>query len=601
MRLEQARELVENGVQDIHGKGEGGQVIGLSEKVDSTLTLYEYLNTGALKIMWRSIVMLSTKFPNIFFMRRHSSKRYSKSQDNQLVEQIRKGDILIKAENIVKGFPGIWEHLILDYINFDVIAGEIHAILGENGAGKTVLANILSGFYLATSGEIYVRGKPVRFNSPKDALEHGIAMVHQEFTLVPTLTIAENVALGLKKYSPLTFPINEIEESLRELSNKYGLKINPGARVGDLSVGEKQRAEILKVLYWNPQVLILDEPTSMLTPYEVEELFKALRSMADENKGVVFITHRIEEVLNIADRVTVLRLGKHVGTRNINETNKEELLRMMIGSVESFRIPERKIIEERPILEVIDLHVLGREGIEKVKGVSFTVREGEIFGIAGVAGNGQSELVEVLTGLRKVESGRIIFMGKDVTNKSPRKLLKLGIRHIPEDRRGVGVAESMTFGENIMMRDYFKPPFSKQGIINYNFLTKHSKELINKFEVLTPDVWDTEVRILSGGNIQRLILARELWIKPKLIVAYHPTYGLDLKALSHTHRVFLELKEKGSGILLISEDLEEIMLLSDRIAVMFDGRFVDILEASKASMKEIGMMMAGIKPGETTN
>lgn len=506
-----------------------------------------------------------------------------------------KGEILVKAENIVKGFPGIWEHLILDRINFDVRAGEIHALLGENGAGKTVLANILSGFYLATSGEIYVRGKPVKFRSPKDALEHGIAMVHQEFTLVPTLSVAENIALGLKGYGPFDYPINEIERKLKELSSRYGLKVDPKAKVGDLSAGEKQRAEILKVLYWSPDILILDEPTSMLTPYEVEELFKALKSMREENKGVVFITHKIEEVLRIADRVTVLRLGKHIGTKSINETTKEELLRMMIGAVEPIKVTRKKAINGKTILQVIDLHVVGREGVEFVKGVSFTIREGEIFGIAGVAGNGQSELVEALTGLRKVRSGKIIFIGKDITNKSPRELSRLGIRHVPEDRRTMGIAESMTFGDNIMMRDYIASPFSRLGFINYDFITKHARELIRKFEILTPDIWDTEVRILSGGNIQRLILARELWIEPKLIIAYHPTYGLDLKALTHTHKLFLELKEKGSGILLVSEDLEEIMLLCDRIAVMFEGKFMGVLDHSEASIERIGALMAGIE------
>jgi simple sugar transport system ATP-binding protein len=283
-------------------------------------------------------------FLNIFLKKwRHDTT--TMSQSNEVVKYPERGEILVKAENIVKDFPGIWEHLILDHVNFDVRAGEIHALLGENGAGKTVLANILSGFYLATSGNIYVRGKPVKFNSPKDALEHGIAMVHQEFTLVPTLTVAENIALGLRKYNSFTFPINEVEEKLRELSQRYGLKIDPRAKIEDLSAGEKQRAEILKVLYWNPQVLILDEPTSMLTPYEVEELFKALRSMAAENKGIVFITHKIEEVLSIADRVTVLRLGKHVGTKNITETNKDELLRMMIGIVEPVKPVRREITE----------------------------------------------------------------------------------------------------------------------------------------------------------------------------------------------------------------------------------------------------------------
>lgn len=557
-------------------------------------------NSDVLPIIRGILMKTSIEFPNIFLRKRRHGSGVA-SQSDKVAKYLERGEILIKAEGIVKSFPGIWEHLILDNINFDVRAGEIHALLGENGAGKTVLANILSGFYLATSGKIYVRGEPVKFESPKDALEHGIAMVHQEFTLVPTLSVAENVALGLKKYNLFTFPINEVEERLGELSKLYGLKIDPRARIEELSAGEKQRVEILKVLYWNPQVLILDEPTSMLTPYEVEELFKALRSMADENKGIVFITHRIEEVLSIADRVTVLRLGKHVGTKSIVETDKDELLRMMIGIVEPVRPAKREIERRRPILEVVDLHVVGREGFEAVRGVSFTIFEREIFGIAGIAGNGQSELVEALTGLRRVKSGKIVFIGKDITNKSPRELSKLGIRHIPEDRRAIGIAESMTFGENIMMRDYFTSPFSKAGILNYNLISRHAKKLIDRFEILTPDIWDTEVRILSGGNIQRLILARELWTEPKLVIAYHPTYGLDLKALTHTHKLFLQLRERGSAILLVSEDLEEIMLLCDRIAVMFNGKFMGILDSSKASVKEIGMMMAGIKHEKTTN
>ncbi|MEM3662282.1 MAG: ABC transporter ATP-binding protein [Sulfolobales archaeon] len=513
---------------------------------------------------------------------------------------ISKGEVIVSAENVVKGFPGVWEHLILDHVNFDVRAGEVHALLGENGAGKTVLANILSGFYVITSGQIYVRGKPVKFSSPRDALEHGIAMVHQEFTLVSTLTVAENVALGLREYDSLSFPLKEVEEKLEKLSERYGLKVDPRVKVKDLSAGEKQRAEILKVLYWSPDVMILDEPTSMLTPYEANELFKTLREMAKENKGIVFITHRIDEVMKVADRVTVLRLGRKIGTKMVYETNRDELLKMMIGDVPSYRLSRKDVIKEKPVLEVIDLHVMGKEGVEAVKGVSFTVREGEIFGIAGVAGNGQSELVEALTGLRKIKSGRVIVMGTDVTNKSPRELAKLGVRHIPEDRRGIGVAESMSFGENIMMRDYSTPPLSRGTIIDYGFVTKLSKELIKKFEILAPDIWDTEVRILSGGNIQRLVLARELWVEPKLVIAFHPTYGLDMKALTHTHKLFMELKEKGSGILLISEDLEEIMLLSDRIAVMFDGRFMGILDSAKASIREIGMMMAGLKPEKTS-
>ena len=505
------------------------------------------------------------------------------------------GEVLVKAEKVVKSFPGVWEHLILDHVDFDVRAGEIHALLGENGAGKTVLANILSGFYTLTEGQIYVRGRPVTIKSPKDALRHGIGMVHQEFTLVPPLTVAENVALGLRKYSSFSFPIREVERRLRELSERYGLRVNPRARVEDLSVGEQQRVEILKVLYWEPEVLILDEPTSVLTPEEVDDLFRVLRNMADEGKGVVLITHKIEEVKKVADRVTVLRLGKHMGTMRVDEVDEERLLKLMIGDVEPFR-PTRTRVKQssKPVLRVEDLHVVGSEGVEAVRGVSFEVREGEIFGIAGVAGNGQRELVEAITGLRKVSRGRIIIMGRDVTNRSPREIADLGVRHIPEDRRRTGVVEGMTLGENMILRDYRSQPFSRLGVLNLKFIGEFTQKMVKEFEILAPDIWETEVRILSGGNIQRLILARELWREPRLVVAFHPTYGLDLKALRHTHNIFMKLREKGTAILLISEDLDEIMSLSDRIGVMFEGKLVGILDAEKATIDKIGKMMTGI-------
>lgn len=507
------------------------------------------------------------------------------------------GEILVRAEKVVKSFPGIWEHLILDHVDFDVRSGEIHALLGENGAGKTVLANILSGFYILSSGRIYVRGKPVTIKSPRDAIRHGIGMVHQEFTLVPPLTVAENVALSLREYSSLSFPLREVEQKLSELSRHYGLKVNPRAKVEDLSVGEQQRVEILKVLFWEPDVIILDEPTSVLTPEEADELFKVLRGMADEGKGVVLITHKIEEVMKTADRVTVLRLGKHMGTMRIEETNEKELLRLMIGEVEAFRPARTPVRAETPVLEVRDLHVLGSEGVEAVKGVSFTVRAGEIFGVAGVAGNGQRELVEAITGLRPIEKGKVIIDGKDVTNRSPREIADLGVRHIPEDRRRVGVVEGMCVAENMILRDYRFPPFSNHGVLNLKYIGEHSEKLVKEFEILAPDIWNTEVRILSGGNIQRLILARELWTEPKLVVAFHPTYGLDLKALRHTHRLFMRLREKGTAILLVSEDLEEVMGLSDRVAVMFEGRFTGVLDAQEATVEKVGRLMTGIQAG----
>jgi simple sugar transport system ATP-binding protein len=504
-----------------------------------------------------------------------------------------KGEVLLRAEKVVKGFPGVWEHLILDEVNFDVKSGEVHVILGENGAGKTVLANVLSGFYSTSRGQIYVRGKPVTISSPEDALRLGVAMVHQEFTLVRPLTVAENVALGLKK-SSLSFPIDEVERKLNELSVKYNLKVDPKARVDDLSVGEQQRAEILKVLYHDPDVIILDEPTSVLTPTESQQLFSILRNLADEGKGVILITHKLEDVMRNSDRVTVLKLGKLSGTKNTSQTNEQELVRMMIGPEVPVLPKVRPSAKGKVALEVSEVCVLGGEGEPAVRGASLTVHEGEILGIAGVSGNGQTELVEAVAGLRRVIGGKILIFGQDMTNHSPKEIAMLGVSNIPEERRRTGTAEGLPLMENLIMKDYRTSPFSTAGFLNMPVIKEHCKKLISEFEILTPDLEKTEARILSGGNIQRMILARELWKEPRLVIASHPTYGLDLRAIEHTHRLLLKLRGKGSAILLVSEDLDEIMALSDRIAVMFNGKVVGIKESGKTSTQEIGLMMAGI-------
>jgi ABC-type uncharacterized transport system ATPase subunit len=504
------------------------------------------------------------------------------------------GNVLVRAERIVKDFPGVWEHLILDEVDFDVRAGEVHVILGENGAGKTVLANVLSGFYFATRGQIFVRGKTVTIKSPEDALRLGIGMVHQEFTLVRPLTVAENVALGLK-VSNLSFPIREVERRLSELSKKYKLEVDPEAKVEQLSVGEQQRAEILKVLYHNPDVLILDEPTSVLTPTESEQLFSVLRNLANEGKGIVLITHKLEDVLRNSDRVTVLKLGKMIGTKNTSETNEQELVRMMMGpEVPVLRKPQLTSKAEAVALEIVDLSASGEKGELAVKGVSLTIHAEEILGIAGVAGNGQTELVEVITGLRKATAGKITMFGRDVTNRSPKEIAAQGVSHIPEERRRTGTSEGLSLMENLMMKDYGSAPFSKAGFINVQAVKKHCESLVSEFQILTPDLDKTQARILSGGNIQRMILARELWKEPRVVIASHPTYGLDLRGIEHTHRLLLKLKEKGSAILLVSEDLDEIMTLSDRIAVMFNGKIIGIRESGKTNVQEIGLMMTGL-------
>jgi simple sugar transport system ATP-binding protein len=506
----------------------------------------------------------------------------------------RRGEVLLSAEGICKGFPGVWEHLILDNIDFDVRAGEIHAVLGENGAGKTVLANVLSGFYSLTKGKIYVKGKPVSIKSPKDALKLGIGMVHQEFTLARPLTVAENVALGLSG-SNFSLPLSKVEEKIRELSKRYQLEIDPKAKIEELSVGEQQRAEIIKALYHEPQVLILDEPTSTLTPDEAKKLFSILRAMAREGHGIVFITHRLEEVMEVSDRVTVLRLGKKVGTRKTSETTRRELVRMMMGAEVSARLRRKSVKIGKPVLEIKDLQVMSDKGVLVVKGITLSVREGEILGIAGVSGNGQSELVEAITGLRRVKGGKVLMFGKDVTNCSPRKISDMDVAHIPEERRRMGTAEGMTVAENLLMKDYRKAPFCKWAMLNKAKITQHANKMVAEYKILVPDLWQSETRILSGGNIQRLILARETWKKPRIVIAVHPTHGLDLKALKHTHELFLKLKERGAAILLVSEDIEEILQLSDRIAVIFDGKIVGTVDASKANKLKLGLMMAGAK------
>ncbi len=503
-----------------------------------------------------------------------------------------KGEILLEAEGISKGFPGVWEYLILDHIDFDVRAGEVHTLLGENGAGKTVIANILSGYYGLTDGRILVKGQPVALKSPRDGLEHGIGMVHQELMLVPPFTVTENVMLGLK-VSNFSFPKKQVERRLRELSERYHLQIDPNARVEDLSAGEQQRVEILKVLYHEPEVLLLDEPTALLTPEEADHLFVVLREMTNEGKGIVFITHKMREVMAVSDRVTVLKLGKTMGTTPIAETTEEELTRLTFGESVPAYLEREPVRSDEAALEVRDLYVLSPEGEPALKGVSFRLRKGEILGIAGVAGNGQSELIEVITGMRHASQGRVIVLGREMTNRAPREFIKAGVGHIPEKRREIGVIEPMYVAENVVLKDYRKPPFSRFTVLNLGEITRHSQQIVERFNALVPDLWKSQTRILSGGNIQRLILGRETWRKPPVLIASHPTEGLDARAIRHTWELFMELREGGSGILLVSEDLDEVMSMADRIAVIFEGQIVDIVEGPHARRQELGRMMAG--------
>ncbi|MGD2184678.1 MAG: ABC transporter ATP-binding protein [Desulfobacterales bacterium] len=501
-----------------------------------------------------------------------------------------KGDIILRGKKICKGFPGVWEHLILDHIDLDIRAGEIHTLLGENGAGKTVIANCLSGFYLLSEGQLYVKGKPVTLKSPRDAIRHGIGMVHQELALVKPFTVAQNIALGLPT-SDFSFPIPEVEARVRELSQKYKLHIDPLARVEDLSVGEQQRAEIIKVLYHNPEILILDEPTSLISA-DAQHLFEALNSMAKMGYGILFITHKIEEALEVGDRVTVLRLGKTMGTRETAKIDKTELVKLMFGEHIPVHLERKPIKSTQIVLEVRNLEARSLSDEPVLQDVSFSIREGEILGFAGISGNGQNDLAEVITGLRRATKGQVIIQGQDFTNRTPGKIIRAGVAHIPEKRREMGVIEPMTVAENVVLKDIRTSPFSKGFFLNLSQITKHAKEIVSRFGALVSDLWKSQTRILSGGNIQRLILGRETWRMPKCLVAVYPTQGLDAKAIDHTWELFMQLREAGSSIFFVSEDLDEIMALSDRIAVMSKGRIVGMFEGSEAKREEIGLAIA---------
>ena len=507
---------------------------------------------------------------------------------------------LVEMNGITKRFPNV---LANDHIDFRVASGEIHALLGENGAGKTTLMNILFGLYHSDEGHILLQGRKVIFRSPKDAIKHGIGMVHQHFKLVETNTVAENIALcpqigdmkrPLKFLRLLQNPLHDVENHIKVLSNKYGLIVDPKAKIWQLSLGEQQRVEIIKTLFQGADVIILDEPTSVLTPGEVDGLFITLRMIADEGHAIVFISHKLEEVLKISDRVTVLRNGRVMASLLTSKTDKEELARLMVGREVLFRLEKKQIIRREPVLDVENLDALSDKGRLALKNLNFKVYSGEILGIAGVSGNGQKELAEVITGLRNALNGKINILGVDVTESPPMKILDQGTAHIPEERTKMGTIPNMSVSENIVLRRYNKHPFSKGFWLDVDMINQYSEKLIKEYNIVTPST-KTPVKLLSGGNIQKLILARETSWNPKLIIASHPTYGLDVGATEQIRQLLLEQRVKGAAILLISEDLNEILSLSDRIFVMFNGEFIGEVLAETANIEEIGLMMAGVK------
>jgi simple sugar transport system ATP-binding protein len=510
------------------------------------------------------------------------------------------GETVIEMRGITKRFPGVVAN---DDIDFDVKAGEIHALLGENGAGKTTLMNIMYGLLQPDEGEIYVRGRKVVMRSPKDAIALGIGMVHQHFMLVEPHTVTENVILGLKSPKGILLDLEGAKRRIEELSKKYGLKVDPDAKIWQLSVGERQRVEIIKALYRGAQILILDEPTAVLTPPEVKELMAIIRRMAEQGHAVVpFITHKLPEVMAISDRVTILRRGKVVARIRTKDARESELARHMVGREVLFTIEKNPAKPGRVVLEVRNLKALSDRGLPALKNVSFSIREGEILGVAGVAGNGQRELAEVIAGLRRAVAGRVLIDGRDVTNLPPREIIKQGLGHIPEDRMGMGLILDFSIAENIILETHSDPPFAyrwilpfkKRWFIDQDEVDKYAEKLLLEYNIVAAGK-DTLARHLSGGNLQRLILARELSREPKVLVANQPTRGLDVGATEFIRRKLLEQRDRGVAILLISEDLDEVMSMSDRIAVLYEGEIMGILPAEKAKVEEVGMMMAGAR------
>jgi len=500
------------------------------------------------------------------------------------------GDMILELRNITKRFPGV---LANDHINFDVKSGEVHALLGENGAGKTTLMNIIYGLYQPDEGEIYLRGKKVVINSPLDAIALGIGMVHQRFKLVPSLTVAENIILGLKE-GGIIGRMKRVVDRIKKLSEKYSLQVDPQSCIWQLSAGEKQRVEILKMLYRDAQILVLDEPTSILTPAEAEQLSLLLRRMATEEMAVVpFITHKLPEVIATSDRVTVLRRGKVVEEIRTDQTNPRDLARKMVGKSVLFELKKPKVAIGEPVLEISNLQVLNDKGIKALNGISLTIRESEILGIAGVAGNGQSELAEVIAGLRRVLSGKIIFSGEDITGLSTRRRIEKGIGHIPEEYM-IGVVPDFSVADNLVLDKYFEKPFAHRWGLDHKAVERFAQEIIPQYNIRTPSK-DTPAIHLSGGNLQKLILAREISHHPRLLITNLPTHGLDVGAAEFIQNQLLALKLEKCAILLISEDLDEIMSVSDRIAVFYEGRITGMVPAADAVKDRLGAWMAGVK------
>lgn len=505
------------------------------------------------------------------------------------VKNLAEENYVIEMKHITKTFGTFNAN---EDINLAIKPGEIHALLGENGAGKSTLMNVLSGLLEPTSGEIFMKGKKVSITSPTVANKLGIGMVHQHFMLVDAFTVTENIILGNE---PSHFGFLDRKKSRTEIekvSKQYGLSVDPDAYIRDISVGMQQRVEILKTLYRGAEILIFDEPTAVLTPQEIEELITIMHELTKEGKSIILITHKLDEIKKVADRCTVIRRGKVIGTVDVAKVSSQELADMMVGRSVSFKTPKKPANPQEVVLKVSDLHVKDSRGLEAVKGLDLEVHAGEVLGIAGIDGNGQSEFIQALTGLRKVKSGKITLDDEDITNKKPRQITESGVGHVPEDRHKYGLVLEMTVAENLGLQTYYQEPLSHLGILDYPTINAKAKELIKEFDVRTVSE-KVPVKSLSGGNQQKAIIAREVDRNPNLLIVANPTRGLDVGAIEFIHKRLIEQRDKMKAVLLVSFELDEILNVSDRIAVIHAGKIVGVVDPKETTEKELGLLMAG--------
>ena len=513
------------------------------------------------------------------------------------VSHMDESQVVIQMKDITKKFGDFTAN---DNIQLTVHKGEVHALLGENGAGKSTMMNVLCGLYKPTSGQIYLKGEPVNFTSPKDAIDRGIGMVHQHFMLIQPFTVTDNIILGMEPTKGLTVDKESAKAKILELSQRYNMAIDPDAKIEDISVGMQQRVEILKVLYRGAEVLILDEPTASLTPQEIEGLLEIIENLTADGKSVIIITHKLKEITASSDKCTIIRQGKYIDTVMVNDVNENDLAALMVGRDVNFKVEKKPMEPGEVVLEVKNIRAKDYRGVDILNGLNLNVRRGEIVGLAGVDGNGQTELIEIITGLRKAESGEVTILGKDVFNRTPKEIFEAGISSIPADRHKHGLVLEFSNEDNMILQHFNEEPFSKNGILNRKAIREHSTELMAKFDVRPAGSMGQASATLSGGNQQKVIIAREITNDKELLIAVNPTRGLDVGAIEFVHKYIVEQRNKNRAVLLVSFELDEIMSLSDRIEVVFDGQITgsvtgEEIATQKTDEKELGFLMAGGK------